>query len=52
MKKLTLYNATMESEQMQMSTQTTVDNYHTIGLLFLSFPLFRKAVKKNFRREQ
>lgn len=46
MKRLALYNATVESEQMLMTTQTTVDNYQTIGLLFLSFPLFGKAVKK------
>lgn len=34
------------NQNMQMSSQTTVGNYHTIGLLFLSFPLFGKAVKK------
>lgn len=34
------------NQNMQMSSQTTVGNYQTIGLLFLSFPLFGKAVKK------
>lgn len=34
------------NQNMQMSSQTVAGNYQTIGLLFLSFEVFSKAVKK------
>lgn len=34
------------NQNMQMSSQTVTGNYQTIGLLFLSFEVFSKAVKK------
>lgn len=39
------------NQNMQMSSQTVTGNYQTIGLLFLSFEVFSKAVKKILKEQ-